>query len=59
MAETNRTAGGVETLFLATSAGCALISSTLIRQIARGGGDISAMVPAKALPFIAEAVQGA
>jgi len=52
MAETNRTAGGVETVFIATSARYALISSSLIRQIARGGGDVSAMVPHEALPYI-------
>ena len=59
MAEANRTAGGVETVFIATSASFALISSSLIRQIARGGGDVSAMVPAQALPFISDAAQGA
>ena len=59
MAEANRTAGGVETVFIATSASYALISSSLIRQIVRGGGDISAMVPPPALPFISKAVQGA
>lgn len=45
MAETNRLAGGVETIYIATAAEHSLISSTLVRQIARGGADISAMVP--------------
>jgi pantetheine-phosphate adenylyltransferase len=45
MAETNRLAGGVETIYIATAAAHSLLSSTLVRQIARGGGDISAMVP--------------
>ncbi len=54
MAETNRTAGGVETVFIATSAACSLISSSLIRQIARGGGDVSAMVPPQVLPHLAD-----
>lgn len=52
MAETNRMAGEVETVFIATSARFALISSSLIRQIARGGGNVSAMVPREALPYI-------
>ncbi len=54
MAETNRTAGGVETVFLATSARHSLISSSLIRQIACGGGDVSAMVPPQVLPHLAD-----
>lgn len=54
MAETNRTAGGVETVFLATSAAHSLISSGLIRQIACGGGDVSAMVPPQVLPHLAD-----
>jgi len=58
MAETNRTAGGVETVFIATSARYAFISSSLIRQIARGGGDVSAMVPKAALPFLRNILRG-
>jgi pantetheine-phosphate adenylyltransferase len=45
MAQANRLAGDVETIYIATAAEHSLISSTLVRQIARGGGDISAMVP--------------
>ncbi len=57
MAETNRTAGAVETIFLATSAGHSLISSSLIRQIARGGGDVSAMVPPQVLPHLVKGLR--
>ena len=53
MAETNRLAGGVETIYIATAAEHSLISSTLVRQIARGGADISAMVP----PVVIERLQ--
>ena len=55
MAEVNRSAGGVETVFLPTAAAHAFLSSGLIRQIARGGGDVSRMVPPQALAFIAAA----
>lgn len=45
VALTNRAAGGVETVFILTSPEHAFTSSTLIRQIASMGGDISTMVP--------------
>ena len=45
MARINRRLGGVETLLLATSEDCADISSSVVRQIAAFGGDISGMVP--------------
>lgn len=45
MAMTNRTVAGVETVFLLTSPEHAFLSSSLIRQIASMGGDVSAMVP--------------
>lgn len=47
MALTNRTmAPEVETVFLLPAAVHANVSSTLVRQIARMGGDVSAFVPA-------------
>jgi pantetheine-phosphate adenylyltransferase len=53
MAETNRLAGNIETLFIATAAKVSLISSTLVRQIAQSGGDVSAMVPPAVLEYLA------
>ena len=44
-ANTHRIAGGIETLFLLTSDKYALTSSTLIKQIASMGGDVSSLVP--------------
>ncbi|MBS3734698.1 MAG: pantetheine-phosphate adenylyltransferase [Phycisphaerae bacterium] len=44
-AETNRTVAGIETVVLISSADCAFISSSLVRQIAAGGGDVSSLVP--------------
>jgi len=45
MAYTNRAATGIETVFMVASPEYAFLSSSLIRQIAAGGGDVSAMVP--------------
>ena len=53
MAEVNRCASGVETVFLPTSAANAFLSSGLVRQILAGGGDVSAMVPPEVLPHLA------
>ncbi len=44
-ANTNRLAGGIETLFLLAADRYALTSSTLIKQVAMMGGDVSSMVP--------------
>jgi pantetheine-phosphate adenylyltransferase len=57
MALTNRTVAGLETIFIMTSPEHAFISSSLIRQIARHGGDISAMVPPEALEPIRRSCQ--
>jgi len=52
MAMTNRAATGIETVFILPGPDCAFISSGLVRQIARGGGDVSAMVPPQVLAGI-------
>jgi pantetheine-phosphate adenylyltransferase len=44
-ANTNRLAGGIETLFMLAADRYALTSSTLIKQVASMGGDVSSMVP--------------
>lgn len=53
MALTNRRLGeGIETLFLTTSENNSYISSSLVKQVAKFGGDVTGMVPdgiAKAL----------
>ncbi len=54
MAEINRCAGGVETVFLPTAAANAFLSSGLVRQILLGGGDVSAMVPEAILDNVAK-----
>jgi pantetheine-phosphate adenylyltransferase len=43
---TNRSVAGIETVFIMTTEQYGFISSTLIREVASLGGDISNMVPA-------------
>jgi len=46
LAMTNRSVAGIETVFVMTTEQYGFISSTLIRQVASLGGDISNLVPA-------------
>jgi len=52
VALTNRVVAGIETVFVITSPEWAFTSSSLIRQIARMGGDVSAMVPSQVVPHL-------
>jgi len=45
LAMTNRSVAGIETVFVMTSAEFGFTSSTLIREIASMGGDVSKLVP--------------
>lgn len=45
IAQTNRKLSNVETVFLLTSATTSFISSSIVRDVYRHGGDISAFVP--------------
>jgi pantetheine-phosphate adenylyltransferase len=49
---TNRVVADVETVFITTSTQYAFTSSSLIKQIATMGGDVSALVPPAVLPHI-------
>ncbi len=53
IALTNRAVAGVETVFIMTSTQYAFTSSSLIKQIAAMGGDVSSLVP----PAVAEAMR--
>ena len=53
LALTNRTISEVETVFVMAGARYSFISSSLIKEVARLGGDVSAMVP----PCVAEALE--
>lgn len=52
VALTNRVVTGIETIFVITDTQWAFTSSSLIRQIARMGGDVSAMVPPQVVPHL-------
>ena len=45
IAQTNRKLSGIETVFLLTSANTSFISSSIVRDVFRHNGDISALVP--------------
>ncbi|MDX1829882.1 MAG: pantetheine-phosphate adenylyltransferase [Lutibacter sp.] len=45
IAQTNRKLAPVETVFLLTSAETSYISSSIVRDVLRNGGDISGLVP--------------
>lgn len=45
IAQTNRKLSTVETVFLLTSADTSFISSSIVRDVLRNGGDISCLVP--------------
>jgi pantetheine-phosphate adenylyltransferase len=49
LAMTNRAVAGVETVFIMTSEQYGFTSSTLIREVAGLGGDVSSLVPAPIL----------
>ena len=45
MAQMNQRIGGVETLFMATSPKWSFLSSSLVKEVARLGGDVEGLVP--------------
>ncbi len=45
IAHTNRKLSGIETVFLLTSSGKSYISSSIVRDVIRNGGDCSSLVP--------------
>jgi len=50
MAQMNHALTGVETVFLPTSTGTSFVSSSLVKEVASLGGDVSAFLP----PFVHE-----
>ena len=50
MAQMNHRLSGVETLFMTTSPTWSFLSSSLVKEVARFGGDVSGLVP----PVVAE-----
>jgi pantetheine-phosphate adenylyltransferase len=47
----------IETVFLAASPGTRMIASSLVKQIARMGGDVSAFLPEAALAALTETLK--
>jgi pantetheine-phosphate adenylyltransferase len=45
MAQMNHTLSGIDTFFLTTSPQWSFLSSSLVREVAKFGGDVSSMVP--------------
>jgi pantetheine-phosphate adenylyltransferase len=45
IAQTNRKLSGIETVFLLTSANTSYVSSSIVRDVYRHGGDISELIP--------------
>jgi pantetheine-phosphate adenylyltransferase len=57
MAQMNRGLAGIDTLFMPTNPEYSFLASSLVKEIARWGGDVSALVPANVLKRLAESDQ--
>ena len=57
MAQTNYAAAGVRTVYVPCKPALVFISSRFIREIAKYGGDVTAMVPAAVVPQLTSAAQ--
>ena len=58
MAQVNLSQSGVETMFMATSPDHSFLSSSLVKELAHYGGDVSSMVPAEVNRELQERVKG-
>ena len=58
MAVVNRHLAGIETVFLLPDPAHALVSSSLVRQVAALGGDVSPFVPAAVARFLDTGARG-
>jgi pantetheine-phosphate adenylyltransferase len=54
MAQMNRHLSGVETCFVPTNPQWSYLSSSLVKEVAQLGGDVSALVPSHVLPLLKE-----
>jgi pantetheine-phosphate adenylyltransferase len=54
MAQMNRGLAGVDTLFMPTNPEYSFLASSLVKEIAKWGGDVSALVPAQVLKRLIE-----
>ena len=58
LALTNRTISGIETLFIMADESVAYISSHMVREVARLGGDVSRFVPPNVAKALAKKLAG-
>jgi pantetheine-phosphate adenylyltransferase len=58
MAQMNQRLGGVETFFMTTAPTWSYLSSSLVREVARFGGDVSGLVPPVVLERLREKLGG-
>ena len=58
MAQMNYKLSGIETLFMPTSPEHSFLSSSLVREVARFGGDVSSMVPPEVARRLGERFAG-
>ena len=57
MAQMNHRLAGVETLFMTTSPQWSFLSSSLVKEVARFGGDVAGLVPAPVAERLAERLE--
>ena len=58
MAQMNRHIGGLDTVFVPTNPTWSYISSSLIKEVVRFGGDVSGLVPPGVADRLREALSG-
>jgi pantetheine-phosphate adenylyltransferase len=58
MAQMNHQLTGLETLFMTTSPSWSFLSSSLVKEVARFGGDVSALVPKTVNERLTDALSG-
>ncbi|MGH9391145.1 MAG: pantetheine-phosphate adenylyltransferase [Vicinamibacteria bacterium] len=58
MAQMNHRLAGVETLFMTTSPQWSFLSSSLVQEVARVGGDVAGLVPPPVAERLAERLRG-
>jgi len=58
MAQVNLQAANIETMFMATAPAHSFLSSSLVKELAHFGGDVSTMVPANVLEFLRIRLRG-
>ena len=58
MAQMNHQLAGVETLFMTTSPQWSFLSSSLVKEVARYGGDVSTLVPPNVAERLRDRLEG-